>query len=51
MGCTELAGMETLPLMSTSQAASFTMRLSASPSLWAVGGQGQGSPDSLPCSD
>lgn len=49
-GYMELAGMETLP-RSTFQTTPFSMPLSASPLLWAVGGQGQGSLGSVTCSN
>lgn len=50
VGSTQQVGTEPLP-MSASQATLFTMWLSASPSLWAVGGQGQGSLGFLACSN
>lgn len=50
MGDTQQVGTETLP-MSASQATLFAMWLSASPSLWAIGGQGQGSLGFLACSN
>lgn len=49
-GSTELASMETPPV-STSQTASFTGLLSASPSFQAFDGQGHGSLGSLTCSN